>query len=239
MTPSYRPYHPTQAQLFPPSPLDWLPKNHVAYFVMDVLRHLDLSVLHRQAGKSAVQGALPRHPLLMVNLLVYGTCTGVTSSRMIERKTYDDVAFRVLAGGDHPDHGSIRSFRRSHGKALTDVLTQVLAVAMKAGLVRLGTVELTGGKRTAKRRVIDIGRVREIAESLLASAAEADKNEDVRFGKKYRGDELPDDLQQPEMRAVLIPKLVAALAAEKNPKRRGKTKAAADAKGVGPAKVAH
>lgn len=228
MSSSYRPYHPTQAQLFPPSPLDWLPKNHVAYFVMDVIRQLDLAAIERQAQKRAVQGGQPWHPLLMVNLLVHGLCTGVSSSRMIERRTYDDVAFRVLAGGDHPDHNSIRNFRRAHGKALSEILATVLAVAMKAGMSRLGSVALTEGKRKPKRKAIDMVRVREIADGLLAAAAEADKADDAKFGKKSRGDELPAELLQPEVRAVLVPQLIAELAAEKNPKKRGRSKVAAN-----------
>jgi len=225
MLTSYLPYHPTQAQLLPPSPLDWLPKGHLAYFVMDVVRQLDLTALHRQAQKSS-KGGLPLHPLMLTNLLVYGYSTGVASSRTIARKTYDDVACRVLAGGHHPDHLVLRDFRRRNLKLLTNVFTQVFAVARKAGMARLGQVvlaEKTKG-RSAKRMVIDNGRLQEITQGLLAAATATDENEDRRFGKKTPSDELPEALHHAESRSALIKQWIVELAPPPG-KRRAKKKA--------------
>jgi transposase len=227
MSSSYLPYHPTQAQLFPPSPLDWLPKDHLAYFVMEVVRQLDVAALHRYAQKSA-KGGLPFHPLMLTNLLFYGYCAGVGSSRMIARKTYDDVACRVLAGGHHPDHVVLRDFRRRNLKALTDVFTQVFAVALKAGMARLGSVVLVekAKGRSAKRMVVDTGRLREIAQRLLMIAAETDKNEDRQFGKKSPSEALPEALHEAGNRSALIKQWIAELAPPTGNRRLGKAKGA-------------
>jgi transposase len=224
MSTSYLPYHPTQAQLFPPSPLDWLPKGHLAYFVMDVVRQLDVAALLRQAQKSA-KGGLPYHPLMLTNLLVYGYVAGVTSSRKIAHKTYDDVACRVLAGGHHPDHVALRDFRRRNLKALTEVFAQVFAVALKAGMPTLGSVVLAekAKRRSAKRLVIDTGRLQEITQGLLTTAAETDEIEDRRFGKKNPADVLPEALHDAENRSALIKQWIAELAPPTG-KRRAKKK---------------
>jgi transposase len=102
VTKSYRPYNPKQAYLLPPSPSEWLPEGHLAHFVMDVVAQLDLSPIHRRLQATDPRGVQPYHPAMMTGLLVYGYCVGVASSRKIEKKTYEDVAFRVVAGENHP-----------------------------------------------------------------------------------------------------------------------------------------
>jgi len=86
----------------------------LAHFVMDVVGQLDLSAIHRRCQKTDARGTQPYHPLMMTSLLVYGYCVGVASSRKIEKSTHESVAFRVIAGGEHPDHTRISEFRRVH-----------------------------------------------------------------------------------------------------------------------------
>src|SRR5216683_2110049 len=145
MAKTFQPYEPEQSLLFPPSPRDWLPEGHLAYFVMDVVRELDLADIKGHYEKE-LRGSPPYHPQMMTALLLYGYCSGVASSRKIERKTYEDVAFRVIAAGHHPDHTAISEFRRIHLEALSGLFVQVLQLCRKAGLVKLGHVALDGTK---------------------------------------------------------------------------------------------
>lgn len=98
---TFRPYEPRQVDLLPASPHDWLPEDHLAYFLLDVVGELDLRPIFAHYDRE-LRGYPPHHPRMMVALLLYGYCTGVRSSRQIERRTHEDVAFRVLAAGEHP-----------------------------------------------------------------------------------------------------------------------------------------
>ncbi|MFL5271602.1 MAG: transposase, partial [Anaeromyxobacteraceae bacterium] len=98
---TYRPYGPRQSYLLPPSPQDWLPEGHLAYFILDLVTQLDLSRIYAYYEREE-RGFPPHHPQMMIALLLYGYCVGVPSSRKIERKTHEDVAFRVIAGDQHP-----------------------------------------------------------------------------------------------------------------------------------------
>jgi transposase len=115
---SYRPWNPTQSFLLPPSPLDWLPKEHLVYFVLDVVSELDLSAIEDAIQEKDERGTRPFAPQMMVALLLYGYCVGIFSSRKLEKATYEDVAFRVLAGGQHPHFTKINAFRKRHLAAL-------------------------------------------------------------------------------------------------------------------------
>jgi transposase len=224
VTKAYRPYSPKQAFLLPPSPTEWLPEDHLARFVMDVAGQLDLSAIHARYQKMDPRGTQPYHPLMMTSLLVYGYCVGVASSRRIETKTYEDVAFRVIAGGQHPDHVRISEFRRVNLDALADLFSQVLALATKAGLVKLGKVALDGTKVKAnaskhkamsyERMEKDAERLRQKVQELLSAAEAADSHEDAEYGPGRRGDELPEDLRHAEGRLARIKQLKAELEAE-------------------------
>ncbi len=137
MSKTFRPYTPEQSELLPPSPREWLPEEHVAYFVLDTVAELDLSVLMAKYERE-LRGYPPYHPRMMVALLLYGYCVGVASSRKIERRTYEDIAFRVIAGGQHPDHTVISEFRRKHLDLLAGLFMQVLALCQKAGAGEAG-----------------------------------------------------------------------------------------------------
>ena len=103
-----------QPFLLPPSLQDWLPEDHLARFIADVMNELDLSAIYAEYGRKDGRGLSAYHPLLLTRLLLYGYCIGVTSSRRIERATFDDVAFRYLAADQHPDHDTIAAFRQQH-----------------------------------------------------------------------------------------------------------------------------
>jgi transposase len=108
---SYRPYAPGQSFLLPPSPNEWLPEDHLAYFVLDLLSDMDLGSIERSLQAKDARGERPFAPRMMLALLVYGYAVGVFSSRKIERATHEDVAFRVLAAGEHPHFTTINDFR--------------------------------------------------------------------------------------------------------------------------------
>jgi len=223
MSKSYRPFEPKQKHLLPPSPEEWLPEGHLAYFVQDVVAALDLRPFLAYYERDH-RGAPPHHPAMMVGLLVYAYCVGVPSSRKIERKTYEDVAFRVLAAGNHPDHTRISEFRRIHAKLLAGFFVQVLQLCSKAGLVSLGHVALDGTKLKAnasKHKAMSYAHMKaqeaelqKKVQALLAAAEAADAEDDARLGQGVRGEELPKELQRAESRLAKIQEAKAALEAE-------------------------
>jgi transposase len=127
-----------QPFLLPPSLQDWLPEDHLARFVADVMNELDLSTIYASYERSDGRGLAAYHPVLMARLLLYGYCIGVTSSRKIEQATYDNVAFRYLSADQHPDHDTLAAFRQEHVEALAELFVQALRLCQKAGLVKLG-----------------------------------------------------------------------------------------------------
>ena len=141
-TKSCRPWVPDQAFLLPPSPRGWLPEGHLDYFLLDLLPSLDLGKIQSKDPR----GTRPYSPRMMVALLIYGYCIRVRSSRKLERLTYHDVAFRVLAGGQHLDYTRISQFRKEHQGVFRDLFLQVLRLCEKACLVKLGHVSVDGTK---------------------------------------------------------------------------------------------
>ena len=219
----YRPYHPNQLLLLPPSLHDWLPDDHLAYFVSDLVDSFDLSAIESTYEDEA-RGGPPYHPAMMVKLLVYGYCTGVYSSRRIARHVAEDVAFRVLAAGNTPDFRTISDFRLRHLNALTSLFEQTLQLARKAGLMKLGHVALDSTKLRAnasKHKAMSYGRMKteearlaaEVA-AMLKQAAAIDAEEDRRYGRDVRGDELPAELRRREDRLRKIREAKAALETE-------------------------
>jgi len=210
---TFRPYELNQRLLLPPDMREWLPEDHLALFVSDVVDALDLSAIFA-VYEGDERGQPPYHPALMVKLLVYAYCTGKPSSRKIERATYEDVAYRVLGADQHPDHDSIAAFRQRHLAALAGLFVQVLRLCQEAGLVKLGHVALDGTKikaNASKHKAMSYGRMcaaeqqleQEVA-SLLARAQEVDADEDAQYGAGRRGDELPAELARRESRLVKI-----------------------------------
>jgi transposase len=133
---TFKPYTPDQLLLLPPALQNWLPEGHVALFLSDVVDHaLDLSPILASYETGDGRGQPPYHPALMVKLLLYAYCTGRSSSRAIEKATYEEVPYRVLAANYHPDHDTLAAFRQEHLQALGDLFLQVLALCQQAGLV--------------------------------------------------------------------------------------------------------
>ena len=170
---TFRTFDPHQVLLLPPSLDDWLPEGHLARFVADLVDEvLDLSPI--LADYTEKRGYPPYDPRLMVRLLIYGYTTGVRSSRAIERKCSDDVAFRFLAADQTPDFRSIARFRRRHLDALADLFTQSLHLATKLGMVKMGRVALDGTKLEAnasKHKAMSYGRLIDKEEQVEAEIA--------------------------------------------------------------------
>jgi transposase len=209
MAKSYRPYYPDEELLLPPSLREWLPQDHLAYFVSDVVDNLDLSAMDAVYGEER-RGQPPYDPRMMTKLLVYGYCRGVFSSRRIEQRLVEDIAFRVLAADNQPNFRTISDFRKIHLKILEGLFEQVLQIALEAGAMKLGRVALDGTKMKAnasKHKAMSYDRMREKEKQLraevqgmLEQAAAADAEEDRRYGKDRRGDELPAELARRETR---------------------------------------
>jgi transposase len=223
MSKTFRPYAPRQGYLLAPSPMDWLAEDHLAYFILDVVGELDLKPIFAHYERE-LRGYPPHHPRMMLALLLYGYCVGVCSSRQIERRTYEDIAFRLLSGDEHPDHTCISEFRRIHLESLSALFVQVLRLCQKAGLVKLGHVSLDGTKMKAnaskhkamsyQRMKDEQARLSKLVEELLAKAEQTDRQEDATYGSGKRGDELPEELRRAKSRLVRIRKAKDELEAE-------------------------
>jgi transposase len=163
-----------QPFLLPPSLQDWLPENHLARFITDVMNELDLSSIYASYERSDGGGLAAYHPVLMARLLLYGYCIGITSSRKIEQATYDNVAFRYLSADQHPDHDTLAAFRQEHVGALAELFVQALRLCQKAGLVKLGNVSIDGTKMKANastRRSVRYERISEREQHWRAEVA--------------------------------------------------------------------
>src|ERR1700691_477166 len=213
-----------QPYLLPPSLQDWLPEGHLARFVADVVETLALAAMYATYEDRDGRGQAAYDPPMMVRLLIYAYCRGVPGSRRIERAPQEDVAFRYLAADQHPDHTTIADFRKDHLANLSQLFVQVLKLCQQAGLVKLGHVALDGTKvkaNASKHKAMSYGRMEETekrlqaeVEALLAEAARVDAEEDRKYGKGKRGDELPEELVRRESRLKKIREAQAALEAE-------------------------
>jgi transposase len=180
---------------------EWLPADHLVWLVVDSVEALDLSTF-RGSYRDDGQGRPAFDPSLMVALLLYGYCQGERSSRLIERRCVEDVAYRVISGGHRPDHATIARFRAGHEHALGVVFSEVLRLLAADGLVRLGRVAIDGTKIEAEASWLANKTLPQI-EEMLAEAAATDAAEDAEFGD-LRGDELPATLADPTGRAARL-----------------------------------
>ena len=174
MLKGYRAYLPEQDLLLPPSLRQWLPENHLVYFVSDVVDQLDLSAMHA-VYELEKRGQPPYDPRLMTKLLVFGYCSGVFSSRRIQKRLREDIPFKVLAAGNEPDFRTISDFRKIHIETLQGLFEQVLAMALECGAVQLGRVSSDGTKLKAnasKHKAMSYGRMRERQRQLRAEVRE-------------------------------------------------------------------
>jgi transposase len=210
-----------QTLMFPPSLHDWLPDGHLARFLVDVVAALDLSAIYASYAEKDGRGQAAYAPEVMVRLLLYGYATGICSSRKIQTRTFEDVAFRYLSGDQHPDHATIAEFRKRHLDALSGLFTQALLLCSEAGLVKLGHVSIDGTKiraNASKHKAMSYkhmneteARLKQEIDALLKQAEDIDAAEDAQYGKDRRGDELPAELQRRESRLRKITEAKAAL----------------------------
>jgi transposase len=203
-----------QPYLLPPDLRDWLPTDHLAWFILDVVDQLDLAPFYRQ-HRADGHGHPAYDPKLLLGVLLYAYCVGVRSSRQIQRRCIEDLAFRVLAGNQAPDHVTIARFRVRHQQALAGFLVQSLKLCAAAGLVRLGVVALDGTKvaaNAANRANRTHAKLEDEVTQILREAAEADQADDRQHGRA-RGDELPMELASPSSRLARLQQAKAQLEA--------------------------
>ena len=223
MSKTFRPYDRDQMFLMPLSMRDWLPSDHLVYFISDVVDMMDLSaIMRRYEGEE--RGYPPYHPVMMVKVLLYAYCIGVPSSRKIAKRLEEDIGFWVLAANNTPDFRTISDFRKDHLEALGGLFLQVLKLCQRAGMVKLGHVALDGTKikaNASKHKAMSYGRMKQEEErlkgemeGLLRQAQETDEEEDQRYGRDKRGDELPKELAYRESRLKKIREAREALEAE-------------------------
>lgn len=213
-------YDPGKPLELPPDVRKWLPEDHLAWFISDVVDALDLTEI--MAQYEHLQGGHPAyHPAMMLKLLFYGYCVGIRSSRRIEQKTYEDIAFRVLSCDSHPDHSRISDFRKRHLPVISDLFVQVLELCKGFKLVKLGHVSVDGSKIRAngsKHKAMSYDRMvkrepelQAEVDRLLAEAEALDEKEDKEYGKGAKGDKLPNELKFKQGRLEKIRQAKAAL----------------------------
>jgi transposase len=221
---TFRPWQPGQTSLLPPSPLDWLSSDHQVYFLLDLVEVQDLSAIVIPAQARDPRGEKGFDPRMMTLLLLYGYCTGVVSSRRIERACYEDLAFRVLTGNQQPDHSRVSEFRRRNLEALNKLFVLILRLCQEAGMVSLGHVALDGTKvqaNASKHKAMSQERMlkaeaeleQEIRE-LMRRAEILDAQEEGRYGKGKLGSDLPEELRRREDRLKKILEARQAMEAE-------------------------
>ena len=212
-TRTFRPYDRDQPYLLPPPLQEWLPADHLAYFVADLVAERDLKPILATYG-GGTRGTIPYHPELLVAVLLYADAVGMPSSRRIARELEENIAFRVLAANQRPDFRTISDFRQQHLAARATLFVDVLTLCQRAGLVKLGHVALDGTKVTANasthkamsygRMVTEEARLQAEVDALLAQAEAADARDDATYGPDRRGDELPAELARREPRLQTI-----------------------------------
>ena len=193
------------AFLLPPSVNEWLPENHLARFVVEVIDGLDLRAM---SGAYRGSGSRSYHPSMLLGLLVYGYASGAFSSRKLERATYDSVAFRFIAANDHPDHDTIASFRRRFLEQIEGLFVDVLRLAREMGMLNMGTIGLDGTKihaNASRHSAVSYEHAEKIeaqlkgeVAALLARAEAADKA-DIPDGMS-----IPDELALREKRLAVL-----------------------------------
>ncbi|MGB5151032.1 MAG: IS1182 family transposase [Mycobacterium sp.] len=232
----FRLYDQDQSFLMPPSLRDWLPGDHLALFVSELVDEvLDLSPF--LAAYTEARGFPPYHPRLMLKLLLYGYTTGVRSSRKIETRCHDDVAFRFLSANTAPDFRSIARFRTRHLDALEALFVEVLTLCREAGMVTMGRVALDGTKvraNASRHKAMSYDRMVEAHARLAAEVAEmmgeaqrVDAQEDAVHGVDNRGGDLQGELARRETRLAKIRKAKADLEQHAKDQAAGKARAKA------------
>ena len=215
-----------QLYLLPASMKDWLGEGHFVWFLLDAIEQMDLSAFHA-AHRRDGRGQKAHNPEMMLAVTLYGYCHGERSSRQLERLCRESVPYRILAADTAPDHCAFARFRQRHEVALKAVFMDVLRLCAEAGVLKVGVVSLDGTKMKANaslasNRTLE-GLEKEIA-AMVSEAAARDAQEDARYGKDRRGDELPEDLRHREERLRRLVECKAKLEAEKEAARQAQQK---------------
>ena len=222
---TFRPYQPDQMLLLPQDLREWVSEGHLAHHVSDLVDALDLGAFYGPYEGDGRRNS-PYEPRMMVKVLVYGYATGTFSSRKLAKKLEEDIAFRMLAAGNFPQHRTLCEFRRRHLKDFRAVFAEVVRLARTMGLAGLGRMSVDGTKvraNASKRKAMSYGRMAreerrlqaEIA-GLLEEAEAVDAADDERYGEEARGDELPEELKRREDRLAAIQAAKARLEAEQS-----------------------
>lgn len=219
----FRPWSPEQAGLLPPSKREWLGDDHLAAFLFDLLPTLDLRPILDTYSED--RGQPPYDPRMLTVLLLYAYSQGVSSSRQIERRCREDVAFMYLTGDAQPDHDTLCAFRRRHLGAFEALFLETLRIAQEAGALTVGRIALDGTKiraHASKHKAMSYARMPERqaalrgeVQRLLAEAEAVDRAEDAQYGRGRRGDELPPELRDPATRRQRLREAKARLEAER------------------------
>jgi len=217
----FKAYDIRQSYLLPPSPREWLPADHLAYFIDDVVEQLDLSAVF--AGYEGTKGQPPYHPEMMAKVWLYGYCVGIRSSRKLERALHEDIGFRMLSANQQPDHWTLSEFRRRHVAVLRGLFVQTVRLAQRAKMVKLGQVAIDGTKLKAnasKHKAMSYARMKKEEKRLCEEIARyfeevetTDREEEEKYGAR-RGDELPEHLKTEQDRLRVIREAMEQLEAE-------------------------
>ena len=210
----FRDYDPEQPYLLPPAPVDWLPEGHLAFFIHELMDHLDLSRIYADYDPEA-GGRPPLEPRMMVAVWIYAYAVGIRSSRKVQAALVEDVAFRFLSGNQQPAYWALNRFRTRHREALSDLFAQSVHLAMRAGLVKLGHVAIDGSKLQAnasKNKAMSYARMQTEEQRLqqeisdyLDACDQVDAAEDDEFGD-HDGHSLPEHLKRSADRLAAIRK---------------------------------
>ena len=198
----------------PPDLRDWLPADHLVWFVLAAVEEMDLGAFYRPYSAGGV-GRPAHDPRLMVALLLYAYCRGQRSARVIERECLEDVAFRVIAANQRPDHTTIARFRQRHEDAIAGLFGEVLSLCADAGLVGVGVLAVDGTKVHANASHHANRDYGQLAREILEEAKETDRREDELYGDR-RGDELPPELATAEGRRAWLREAKQRLGAERD-----------------------
>lgn len=202
MSPNFLPCERDQQLLMPTDLREWLPEEHLAWFVLDTVQELDLESFF-SAYRADGWGRAAHDPQMMVALALYAYATGERSARRIERRCQEDIAYRVITANQVPDHSTIARFRARHADELAELFGQILGLCAKAGLVSVGTIALDGTRVVANAADSANRTYSQLATEILAEAARVDEAEDEQFGDR-RGDELPPELADPNTRRARL-----------------------------------
>jgi len=220
-----------QAFLMPPDPRDWLPEGHLAWFVLDSVERMDLSAFFAAYRRDG-WGRAAFEPSMMVSLLLYAYARGERSSRGVERRCVEDVAYRVIAAQQKPDHATIARFRARHEDALAELFSSVLGLCKQAGLVKVGVIAIDGTKVHANASHHSNVDYEQLAREILKEAGEVDAAEDELYGEA-RGDELPEHLRTREGRRAALTEAKRKLERERTENGSPKSEATVEAEAPG------